>query len=148
MSDGVSLPPLQVGHYLDRHLVFPLLEFLQVQGVYPEPEILQAKIDLLQKTNMVDFALDIHATLHGPDTPNAGALRPSCVSAPRWLETHPFAPLRPGGPASGGCEQAQGAARGGGEGGRLPHEPGAGKDAAQRQGLQPGDAAQRAPGAW
>ena len=55
----------QLGTYLDRHLVFPLLEFLQVQGVYPEAEILQAKIDLLQKTNMVDFAMDIHASLHG-----------------------------------------------------------------------------------
>jgi translation initiation factor 3 subunit E len=95
---------LQVGHYLDRHLVFPLLEFLQVQGVYPEPEILQAKIDLLQKTNMVDFALDIHATLHGPDTPNAGASRPACLSPSCQQAADLFAPLRPGGPASGSCE--------------------------------------------
>lgn len=63
-----------MGLYLDRHLVFPLLEFLQVQGVYPEAEILQAKIDMLQKTNMVDFALDIHASLHGPDKPSAELL--------------------------------------------------------------------------
>ena len=28
----------QVGTYLDRHLVFPLLEFLQVQNIYPENE--------------------------------------------------------------------------------------------------------------
>jgi len=45
----------------------------QVQGVYPEGEILQAKIDMLQKTNMVDFAMDIHTSLHGPDAPCQGA---------------------------------------------------------------------------
>ena len=36
---------------MDRHLVFPLLEFLQAKKVYPEAEILEAKIALLQKTN-------------------------------------------------------------------------------------------------
>lgn len=60
----------KVGAYLDRHLVFPLLEFLQTQAIYPEAEILQAKIDLLQKTNMVDFAMDIYQNLHGVDTPS------------------------------------------------------------------------------
>lgn len=29
----------QVGTYLDRHLVFPLLEFLQNQSIYPEAEV-------------------------------------------------------------------------------------------------------------
>ena len=56
---------LQLGKYLDRHLVFPLLEFLQNQNVYPEGEILEAKIQLLQKTNMLDFAADIYKSLHG-----------------------------------------------------------------------------------
>lgn len=41
--------------------------------MYPEGEILQAKIDMLQKTNMVDFAMDIHTSLHGPDAPCQGA---------------------------------------------------------------------------
>jgi hypothetical protein len=58
---------LQIGVYLDRHLVFPLLEFLQVKGVHPEAEILEAKIQLLQKTNMVDFAMDIYKTLHATE---------------------------------------------------------------------------------
>ena len=56
--------------------MFPLLEFLQVQGVYPEREILAAKIEALAKTNMVDFAMDIHASLHGPDAPCTGAPPP------------------------------------------------------------------------
>lgn len=54
----------KIGGYLDRHLVFPLLEFLQMQQVYPEAEILEAKIQLLQQTNMLDFAADIYMTLH------------------------------------------------------------------------------------
>lgn len=53
-----------IGTYLERHLVFPLLEFLQLKQIYPENEILQAKIELLSKTNMVDFAKDIYKKLH------------------------------------------------------------------------------------
>lgn len=52
---------------LDRHLVFPLLEFLQDQRLYPEEELLKAKIDLLNKTNMVDYAMDIHKSLYHTD---------------------------------------------------------------------------------
>ena len=44
---------------LDRHLVFPLLEFLQTRGIYPEEDIMNSKIELLKHTNMVDFAMDI-----------------------------------------------------------------------------------------
>eukprot|EP00270_Netrium_digitus_P021589 TRINITY_DN930_c0_g1_i1.p1 TRINITY_DN930_c0_g1~~TRINITY_DN930_c0_g1_i1.p1 ORF type:complete len:458 (-),score=150.82 TRINITY_DN930_c0_g1_i1:108-1430(-) len=55
---------------LDRHLVFPLLEFLQDRQIYPENEILKAKIELLGKTNMVDYAMDIHRSLyHTEDVP-------------------------------------------------------------------------------
>ncbi|KAF8690456.1 hypothetical protein HU200_040810 [Digitaria exilis] len=52
---------------MDRHLVFPLLEFLQERQLYSEPEILEAKIRLLSGTNMVDYAMDIHKSLHGTD---------------------------------------------------------------------------------
>jgi translation initiation factor 3 subunit E len=50
--------------YLDKHLCFPLLEFLQDKGVYAEDDILKAKIALLQNTNMVDFATDIYKELY------------------------------------------------------------------------------------
>lgn len=58
-----------VSNYLDRHLVFPLLEFLtlekeNVAPLYSEDELLKAKVDLLEKTNMVDFAMDIYRKLH------------------------------------------------------------------------------------
>eukprot|EP00798_Chlamydomonas_sp_ICE-L_P007133 gene7133-239_t len=53
--------------YLDKHLVFPLLEFLQEKGIYVEKDIMQSKIALLQNTNMVDFAMDIHKMLHNTE---------------------------------------------------------------------------------
>jgi len=56
----------RMGQYLDRHLVFPLLEFLSVKEIYDESEMLKGKLDLLSNTNMVDFAMDVHSQLY-PD---------------------------------------------------------------------------------
>lgn len=56
----------RMGPYLDRHLVFPLLEFLSVKGIYDETDLLRARLDLLANTNMVDFIMDVHKTLY-PD---------------------------------------------------------------------------------
>jgi translation initiation factor 3 subunit E len=54
-----------ISPYLDRHLVFPLLEFLDVKkDIYPEEDLLRSKLQLLDKTNMVDFAMDIYKKLH------------------------------------------------------------------------------------
>lgn len=49
---------------LDRHLVFPLLEFLQERHLYEDEQILKSKIELLNRTNMVDYAMDIHKSLY------------------------------------------------------------------------------------
>lgn len=54
----------RVGAYLDRHLVFPLLEFLSTKQIYDENELLQGKLELLKNTNMVDFAKDEYQRLH------------------------------------------------------------------------------------
>ncbi|OVA12388.1 Proteasome component (PCI) domain [Macleaya cordata] len=54
----------RIAHNLDRHLVFPLLEFLQERQLHPDDQILKAKIELLSKTNMVDYAMDIHKSLY------------------------------------------------------------------------------------
>jgi translation initiation factor 3 subunit E len=59
----------QISGFLDRHLVIPLLDFVQshpnMDGVYAKNDVLAAKLDLLSNTNMLDYALDIHAELHG-----------------------------------------------------------------------------------
>jgi translation initiation factor 3 subunit E len=52
--------------YLDRHLVIPLMEFLNVKGIYDETDLLRAKLDLLSNTNMVDYTVEVHKNLY-PD---------------------------------------------------------------------------------
>jgi len=59
----------KIGEYLDLHLLFPLLNFMQDNELYPTEEMLQAKIDLLSKTNMVDYAGDVYMELHKKDLP-------------------------------------------------------------------------------
>lgn len=69
MAAKYDLTP-RIAPHLDRHLVFPLLEFLQERELYAEGDILKAKIELLNHTNMVDYAMDIHKSLyHSDDVP-------------------------------------------------------------------------------
>ncbi|CAG0885950.1 unnamed protein product [Cyprideis torosa] len=56
-----------IGEYLDRHLVFPLLEFLTEKKIYDETDLLRGKLDLLSNTNMVDFAVEVHNALYGSE---------------------------------------------------------------------------------
>lgn len=68
-----STDPLQydlttvVAKSLDRHLVFPLLEFLSQKQLYPAEDIESAKLELIEKTNMVDYAVDIYQGLNQTD---------------------------------------------------------------------------------
>ncbi|XP_051163888.1 eukaryotic translation initiation factor 3 subunit E isoform X2 [Leptopilina boulardi] len=55
-----------VGQNLDRHLVFPLLEFLTAKEIYDENELLLVKLEILSKTNMIDYVIDIRKQLY-PD---------------------------------------------------------------------------------
>ncbi len=67
---------------LDRHLVFPLLEFLMNKELYKESDIQKAKIALLANTNMVDYAMDIYESLYGQGSaPAAMAEQREQVSA-------------------------------------------------------------------
>ena len=54
----------RVSKFLDRHLVFPLLEFLSQKQLYSAAEIEAAKLELIEKTNMVDYAVDIYQGLN------------------------------------------------------------------------------------
>ncbi|KAL5456996.1 hypothetical protein EMCRGX_G034227 [Ephydatia muelleri] len=57
----------KIGNYLDRHLVSIMLEFLSEKKLYDDRDLLQARIDLLSKTNMVDSAIDLYKQLHEED---------------------------------------------------------------------------------
>jgi translation initiation factor 3 subunit E len=50
--------------YMDRHMVLPLLEFLEEQKIYPRDDILHAKLQLVSKTKMVDSAIEEYKSLY------------------------------------------------------------------------------------
>ncbi|BFZ56377.1 eukaryotic translation initiation factor 3 subunit E [Savitreella phatthalungensis] len=57
-----SLPYLQ---YFDRHLIYPVLDFLQESGSYDAKVILQAKLDLLSETNMPGHCAELYKQIEG-----------------------------------------------------------------------------------
>lgn len=59
----------KVAPFLDKHLVFPLLEFVQEAKIYPEEDLSKAKLEILAKTNMVDYAMDIYKSLYNDEEP-------------------------------------------------------------------------------
>jgi len=54
--------------YLDRHLVFPLLEFLEQKEIYPVADVLAQKLELVAKSEMVDFTMDIAKKINNVDS--------------------------------------------------------------------------------
>mmetsp|Transcript_28902 Transcript_28902/g.67204 ORF Transcript_28902/g.67204 Transcript_28902/m.67204 type:complete len:443 (+) Transcript_28902:111-1439(+) len=61
-----------ISAYLDLHLMFPLLEFVEVNKLlkYDRIEVQKARLALLKPTNMVDYAIEIHQDIAGTeDTP-------------------------------------------------------------------------------
>ncbi|KAI9731974.1 MAG: eukaryotic translation initiation factor 3 subunit E [Cirrosporium novae-zelandiae] len=53
--------------YLDRHLVFPLLEFASQQESEDADVILKAKYELLKQTNMTDYVANLWKDIHDTD---------------------------------------------------------------------------------
>ncbi|GMG17258.1 unnamed protein product [Phytophthora fragariaefolia] len=71
---GVSVPPdatfdltNRLAPFMDLHFMFPLIDFLSSSELYDEAQLMAAKLALLKPTNMADFAVEIHQTLHGSD---------------------------------------------------------------------------------
>jgi translation initiation factor 3 subunit E len=72
---------LKLAQHLDRHMIFPLLEFSAGQVVDEESgdikdetkarEITQAKYGLLKKTNMTDYVANLYCELEGLEEPPA-----------------------------------------------------------------------------
>jgi len=58
--------------YLDRHQILPLLEFLQENKLYNSKDLQKAKLDLVSKTKMVDFAIEEYKQLYNTEDVPAG----------------------------------------------------------------------------
>lgn len=77
MADAVKTPeevakesdllPKLIQH-LDRHLIFPLLQFVGDQDEEPA-ETTKAKYELLKKTNMTDYVATLYCELEGVSEP-------------------------------------------------------------------------------
>jgi len=61
-----DLLPKLVTH-LDRHLIFPLLQFVADQEDEPSQAITNAKYELLKKTNMTDYVATLYCDMNGVD---------------------------------------------------------------------------------
>jgi translation initiation factor 3 subunit E len=61
----------QVSPYLDRHMIFPLLEYLDtliskdVIKSYTSKDVAEARLALLRPTHMIDYMIDVHKSIHG-----------------------------------------------------------------------------------
>lgn len=64
-----------VSPFLDRHMMFPLLEYLDslindgTMTSYSSKDVAAARLSLLRPTHMVDYAIDIHKEVHGGAVP-------------------------------------------------------------------------------
>jgi hypothetical protein len=57
--------------HLDRHLIFPLLQFVADQEDEPSSEVTKAKYELLKTTNMTDYVANLYCELEGLQEPPA-----------------------------------------------------------------------------
>jgi translation initiation factor 3 subunit E len=74
MTEGMEQWDLtaKVSPYLDRHMMFPLLEYMDgliSAGTvsYSSKDVAAARLALLRPTHMVDYAIDIYKNLEGAD---------------------------------------------------------------------------------
>ncbi|XP_075224581.1 eukaryotic translation initiation factor 3 subunit e [Lycorma delicatula] len=77
--------------YLDRHLVLTLLEYLTANKIYDKNELLHIKLEVLDKTNLIDYAIDIYKALHNKDSepsPEAVAMQQSFLERRQQVLNH------------------------------------------------------------
>ena len=66
VAEEYDLLPRLIPHF-DRHLIFPLLEFLSGQEGDDSKRILETKYELLKQTNMTDYVANLWQEIHGSD---------------------------------------------------------------------------------
>ncbi|KAJ1490602.1 putative eukaryotic translation initiation factor 3 subunit [Baffinella frigidus] len=71
MAEFDLLP--KITPYLDKHLLFPLLEHVQKLQIYPEDEVVKAQLSMLSRAKLVDFEIEKHKLLHKSDEVPPGA---------------------------------------------------------------------------
>eukprot|EP00667_Euglena_gracilis_P011898 EG_transcript_12177 len=77
----------KLSQFLDRHLVFPLLDFLQHKELWPVAQLTDAKLALLAQTNMIDYYAEIYRGAKGEDiSPEMKEKRPVVVDNLRKLQ--------------------------------------------------------------
>lgn len=98
-SEAKSLTRFDLTHrlspFLDVHLTFLLLEFLEKQRMYVVEDLKRAKLELITHTNMVDLAQDIQRELHGRESEELAKRHADLVSQLDHLmaETKPLREL-------------------------------------------------------
>lgn len=55
--------------FMDPHLLFPWLTFLEQLGIYDAAGIARARLELAKRTKMSDYAVECYKGLHGEDAP-------------------------------------------------------------------------------
>ncbi|SAM04836.1 hypothetical protein [Absidia glauca] len=53
--------------FLDRHLVYPLIKFVDLNETYPAEDLEKALYELFGNSNMVDFTLELHQKINGTE---------------------------------------------------------------------------------
>lgn len=61
--------------FLDRHLIFPIFNFLQDMGIYKAKDINRALLKLMAETNMIDWMEEMYTTLGEPVPPSLNQRR-------------------------------------------------------------------------
>ena len=55
--------------FMDIHLLFPFLGFLETLGIYQKQDIASARLELAKRTKMSDYAVECYREVHGEDAP-------------------------------------------------------------------------------
>lgn len=61
-----------ISKYLDLHMMFPLLDFVEMSCIYPADQVAQARLDLLDATNMVSDVINGEAGVPMPQYSSPG----------------------------------------------------------------------------
>lgn len=56
--------------FLDPQLAFALLEFANGRNIYNPRDVTAAQVELLNGTNMVEYAIELYNELHGTNQPS------------------------------------------------------------------------------